>query len=301
MDSQSWKSHGEYINVNGSNIFVVDTKKNQASVNTIVIISGYPTTAYDYRKILPILSEHYRVVVHDHLGFGFSDVPNSFCYSLIDQADTCVELWKKLKLKNIIVLADSYGNKVAKELIYRSNHHLIPFNFAKILFCNSVNFNDYIDLRTISNLIKNKKLVKYKEVMLHHKEELFYAGTDDYTKYQDEDRVRKIWTKFNSDPHQKEILTLCSYNEEQYLHYHRWMEAFKETEIPIKIFWRKDNFQNIKNVLLHVACKTRDNIEIIENEKCFVLDEDTLMWTLMIVKEINVNIYHSLKFKYQNY
>ena len=33
------------------------------------------------------LSKNYRVVMFDHLGFGFSDKPKDFSYSLIEQAE----------------------------------------------------------------------------------------------------------------------------------------------------------------------------------------------------------------------
>ena len=41
----------------------------------IVLLHGEPTWGYLYRHMIGPLSEHYRVVVPDHMGFGKSDTP----------------------------------------------------------------------------------------------------------------------------------------------------------------------------------------------------------------------------------
>ena len=47
------------------------------------------------------LSKNYRVVMFDHLGFGFSDKPKDYSYSLTEQAeqvDMLLEIfWKHFK------------------------------------------------------------------------------------------------------------------------------------------------------------------------------------------------------------
>ncbi len=60
-------------------------------------------------------------MMHDYLGFGFSDKPKDASYSLIAQADRALELWTKLGLKKIILLAHNYGTSVATEIIARHN------------------------------------------------------------------------------------------------------------------------------------------------------------------------------------
>jgi hypothetical protein len=56
----------------------------------------------------------------------------------------------------------------------------------------------------------------------------------------------------------------------------------KKTNIPVKIFWRKDDFANIKDLLLNIATVYHNNIENIENKHCFVLDKEPINWLLMI-------------------
>ena len=126
MNSLNWQNKGEIISVNNRNIFVIDTININLNTienqkKTLVILHGYPTSSFDYYKVLPELSKHYRVVIHDHLGFGFSDKPLKYSYSLIEQADIALQLWKQLSLTNVTLLAHDYGTSIATEILARQN------------------------------------------------------------------------------------------------------------------------------------------------------------------------------------
>jgi pimeloyl-ACP methyl ester carboxylesterase len=56
---------------------------------------------------------NYRCLLIDFLGFGFSDRPNKFGYSLHNHADTIAALLDHLQIKNAIVAGHSMGGTVA--------------------------------------------------------------------------------------------------------------------------------------------------------------------------------------------
>ena len=89
MISKEWKNQGEFIRVKGHNLFVIDQGH---SDKVMVILHGYPTSSYNYYKVLPELAKHYHVIIHDHLGFGFSDKPLDYSYSLMEQEDIALAL-----------------------------------------------------------------------------------------------------------------------------------------------------------------------------------------------------------------
>ncbi|XP_071936855.1 uncharacterized protein [Coffea arabica] len=71
--------------------FCVDS--GSADNHPIVLIHGFPSQAYSYRKVLPILSKKYHAIAFDWLGFGFSDKPQpryGFDYTL-DEYTTSLE------------------------------------------------------------------------------------------------------------------------------------------------------------------------------------------------------------------
>ncbi|WP_405566517.1 alpha/beta hydrolase [Polaribacter sp. Asnod6-C07] len=293
---KDFKKLGNYYKVNNNNVFVIDLGNHK---NTVVIISGYPLISYDFHKIILQLSEFYRVVIHDHFGFGLTELPNSYCYSIIDQADVCIKIWKKLNLKEFQIIASNYGDKVAKEILYRSNVNLLPFKITGITISNSSNKDYFVKLKTISKLIDNSKISKYKEVLRNYSTKNFFNNK--LLEQKENEKIERIWQKFNEIEGQKETLVLCSFNEENFLYWHRWVKALKDSKIPIKIFWRKDDIANIKDLLLNLATTQPKNVEIIENKKCLVIENNPLRWLLMILKEIDLRNYNSLKTLYINY
>ncbi len=74
-----WESKGKYIQVLDYQLFVVDES---TAKETLVILHGYPTCSYDYYAVLAILTKHFRVIIHDQLGFGLSDKPLNYSHSL---------------------------------------------------------------------------------------------------------------------------------------------------------------------------------------------------------------------------
>ena len=166
MTANDWKSKGGFITVNDRKLFIIDTSsffssEDQVPSKTMVVLHGYPTSSYDYYKVLPELSKHYRVIIHDHLGFGFSDKPLDYSYSLLDQADLALQLWQQLGVKKVHLLAHDYGTSVATEIIARNNNHELTIEIEKLTLCNGSMHIELSQLRTIQKLLKNKWLGKY--------------------------------------------------------------------------------------------------------------------------------------------
>ena len=93
---QQWFSRGEMVEVLGHQMFSLQ----QGNANqTVILIHGFPTSSYDYYDVIDKLSQDYSVLVFDHLGFGFSDKPVDYTYSLVDQAEQTLALWRQLGIK----------------------------------------------------------------------------------------------------------------------------------------------------------------------------------------------------------
>ena len=162
MTSNEWKSRGKFIQVNNNRLFVIDTNNGiNTSQKSMVILHGYPTSSFDYYKVLPELSKNYRLILHDHLGFGFSDKPKNVDYSLVKQADIALELWRQLGLKKIYLFAHDYGTSVATEIIARYNANELDIEIEQLILTNGSIHIELSQLRTIQKLLKHKFLGKY--------------------------------------------------------------------------------------------------------------------------------------------
>jgi len=76
---QEWQSRGKFISILGHDLFVIDEGE---SKETIVVLHGFPSASFDYYQVLPIWTKKYRVIIHDHPGFGFSSKKIDYSYSL---------------------------------------------------------------------------------------------------------------------------------------------------------------------------------------------------------------------------
>ena len=60
------------------NIHYIDEGKGK----TILFVHGNPSWSFEYRHLIKELSDEYRCISIDHLGFGLSDKPADFDYLL---------------------------------------------------------------------------------------------------------------------------------------------------------------------------------------------------------------------------
>ncbi|WP_456438871.1 alpha/beta fold hydrolase [Psychroserpens sp.] len=69
--------------------------------DVLLLLHGIPTSGWLYRKMIDELSNNYRVIIPDMLGFGSSDSPKGYdIYSTKEHAKRLLELMAFLKIKS---------------------------------------------------------------------------------------------------------------------------------------------------------------------------------------------------------
>lgn len=291
MTANDWKSKGEFITVNDRKLFVVDTSSffssdNKIPTETMVVLHGYPTSSYDYYKVLPELSKHYRVIIHDHLGFGFSDKPLDYSYSLLDQADLALQLWQLLGVKKVHLLAHDYGTSVATEIIARNNNHELTIEIEKLTLCNGSMHIELSQLRTIQKLLKNKWLGKYVAKLTTYA--IFSKNLRnvyfDKTKVSNNE-LKDMWMQLEYNDGRKVIHKLSQYINERYTYWNRWIGALKETNLQTNIVWAKNDPVAVPAIARLIATEISNNkLFWIENTGHFPMLENPDEWLNCILK-----------------
>eukprot|EP00256_Glycine_max_P060044 XP_014628753.1 uncharacterized hydrolase YNR064C-like [Glycine max] len=84
--SDFWTCYGfRFLKLPGDRFRWFCVESGSADNPSVILIHGFPSQAYSYRKVLPVLSKDYHVIAFDWLGFGFSDKPQpryGFDYTL---------------------------------------------------------------------------------------------------------------------------------------------------------------------------------------------------------------------------
>lgn len=120
MRLNEWKESGNYFDFQGYKIFY----KTEGSGFPLLCIHGFPTASFDWSPIWNELTKRFQVITLDMIGFGFSDKPKNFNYSIHTQADVYETLLKFLKVKQAHIFAHDYGVTVCQELLARFNSRL---------------------------------------------------------------------------------------------------------------------------------------------------------------------------------
>ncbi|MDP2245621.1 alpha/beta fold hydrolase [Pseudomonas sp.] len=106
-----------------------------ATAEPLLLIHGFPTASWDWHYLWTPLSQDYRLIACDMLGFGDSAKPRRHAYSLLEQADLQQALLDHLGVNEPVhVLAHDYGDSVAQELLAR--HHEGRIALASCVFLN---------------------------------------------------------------------------------------------------------------------------------------------------------------------
>jgi pimeloyl-ACP methyl ester carboxylesterase len=85
----------------------------------LVLIHGFPTASWDWVLLWDDLCRDYTVAALDMIGFGYSDKPVRYAYSILDQADLHDAFFAHLEIRACHLFVHDYGDTVAQELLAR--------------------------------------------------------------------------------------------------------------------------------------------------------------------------------------
>lgn len=104
----------------------------------ILLLHGVPTSGWLYRKMIDKLSEYFRVIVPDMLGFGSSDSPKGYdIYEPKEHAKRLLELMDFLKVKSWNHLFHDAGGLWTWELLL-----LAPKRVNKLIILNTIIYEE---------------------------------------------------------------------------------------------------------------------------------------------------------------
>ncbi len=118
----------------GHEIFCREQGAEDAPV--LLLIHGFPTASWDWQQLWGPLCITHRLMTLDMLGFGLSDKPKRFSYSIAKQADLYESFLRDRNVSRYHILAHDYGDTVAQELLARQQHDVRAASIESICFLN---------------------------------------------------------------------------------------------------------------------------------------------------------------------
>ena len=230
---QAWYDKGQYLTIMGHQIFAVDSGTTDKP--TILLIHGFPTSSWDWVKIWDALRADYRLVAMDMLGFGYSGKPDSHKYSIHEQADIVESLIEQLSLNEFHVLAHDYGDTVAQELLTRQNEETGKGRWQSICFLNGGLFPEMHKALLIQKLLLSPLGPLINKLTTRKRFDVSVSRVFGANTQPSKEELDGFWTLINHNKGRHIFHNLISYMSDRIEHRERWVQALKDTKIPLAI------------------------------------------------------------------
>lgn len=154
MKLSEWQNSGKIFHYKNYEIFYKEENELNTKKETILLIHGFPTASWDWQAIWYRLSEKFNLLTLDMIGFGFSDKPKHFLYSINEQANLLEAFLEFKNIENYHILCHDYGVTVAQELLARlEDKHIKEHRILSVAFLNGGLFPETHRPRFIQKLL----------------------------------------------------------------------------------------------------------------------------------------------------
>lgn len=151
LDKLEYPFVSKYFIINGQKLHYIDEGQGE----TILFVHGTPSWSFDFRNIIKSLKTNFRCIAFDHIGFGLSDKPEHYDYSIQNHSKTLEKFVFEKQLDNITLIVHDFGGPVG--LNYAIGH---PGKIKNLVILNSwlwSSKNDP-DFKQMSKLLKSPLL-----------------------------------------------------------------------------------------------------------------------------------------------
>jgi haloalkane dehalogenase len=144
LPGYSFEPH--YVEINGARLHYIDEGQGEV----ILCLHGEPSWSYLYRKFFPLLTQNYRVIAPDFLGFGKSDKPvNDDDCTYRFHFETLKAFVEQLDLQNITLVVQDWGGLIGLPFACT-----FPERFKRLVIMNTA-LPSGKGIRNITELIKS--------------------------------------------------------------------------------------------------------------------------------------------------
>ena len=215
---------------------------------TLLLLHGFPTWSYDYAEVASDLARDHDVITLDFLGYGASDKPNPYRYSVAESADIVEDLAAHLGVKSTRLVIHDYGGIVGQELVDRANKGQLDFAIDSIVMLNcGIVYSAYRPTRAQKLLIMPVvgKLLASRVSAARIRSLLDEVRGSKLTQTEFED----LWLGMSRENGEKLWHLLIKYNAERAIHHRRWETALANWDGPLYLVWGPDDPVSGRHVL----------------------------------------------------
>lgn len=204
----------------------------------LVCFHGFPTSSWDWHRLLPLLTPHFRVLIFDFPGYGLSEKPVDRNYSLLTQMDAVEALLKLLGISEFDLLAHDMGASVACELLYRLEESKTALQLRSLTLLNAGIYMDMHQPLPTQRLLRTPllgelfaRLSSYRVFRFQYPK--VYADPGSF----DEEHYRQQWALILNNNGRQTLAKIACYMKERLRYSERWLGPLQRANLPLKLIW----------------------------------------------------------------
>ena len=128
LNSNQYPFAPKYLSLPNAQMHYID----EGSGEVILFVHGTPSWSYEFRDAIRILSRNYRCIAMDHIGFGLSDKPADYSYTLYKHKENLMSLIAHLQLSQFNLLVHDFGGPIGLSVATS-----MPEKINKIIMANT--------------------------------------------------------------------------------------------------------------------------------------------------------------------
>lgn len=234
---ENWRDGGRFIELAGLDVFAVDTAPGQGR-RAVLLLHGFPSSSLDWRPILPALTGR-RVIALDLPGFGLSEKPADYSYSLLEQADVVVLLLRALGVSEIDIVAHDMGTSVATELCARHERGLLGVTPKSMLLMNGSVHIELARLTPSQKLLRSPLSGVFSRLASHR---LFIAQLRRILGQPVADQeLDAMWALIRHHDGHLRLPQTIAYVDERRRFARRWIGALRRLDLPTHVLWGRED------------------------------------------------------------
>jgi len=239
---EEWRGRGRHRDLAGHRIFTVDVvATGVVTAPPLLVLHGFPTSSFDFHRVVDGLAAHRRVVLFDYLGFGLSAKPDR-PYHLVDQADLALALTAELGIDRLGLLTHDIGDTVGGELLARQLEGAWDVEVTDRVLTNGTVFMDLVHLSDGQRMLESLPDERLAAGVLDRDGVLAgLTSTFGPTADVPGDELDALWELISSEGGERLLPRLARYIEERRRLEPRFTPPIVDHPSPLTVVWGIDD------------------------------------------------------------
>ena len=234
--TRRWMESGRFLEVVGRRIFVYERGDGPA----VLFLHGFPTACHDWRGVIGLLSDSYRCVAFDFPGYGLSDKPLAYSYSLFQQTDAAAGVAGALGIAQAHVISHDVGVSVHTELLAREQEGRAPFRILSSTFLNGSMLQEMATITQFQKILSANETLPQGMAICENISVNYIQGLKSVMQRPEvlgEDDATVLNELLLYQDGNRRLPALAVYMRERYLHKERWIGALRAAQGPVQFIW----------------------------------------------------------------